>query len=337
MTYLLTGASGFVGAHILDYLLTHTTDDVVCIVRGNTRRLLHVLPKHDANRVRLVCHDLTQPFTPEVDEAIGDVDVVISAASSTDIAGSLVDAWPVYGGNVTLVARLVEWARHRDLTAFVHVSSEEIYGPAPVGYHREWESPLRPSTPYSASKVAQEALLIAGWRAWNVPLVLVNIMNQLGPMQEPGKLVPLTIRRLTRGESVVLVTGVGGEQSTRQYMHPRVVASGILYAVNAAVAGDTGNTRERLRFQWADQLPPRFHIAGTEVGNVDLAGMVADELGVDLDWVRVFADYVRPGHDLRFALDDSKLRNLGWESPSTLEQDVAETVAWYREHQEWLA
>jgi len=241
MRILLTGAPGFVGSHILDWLLSETDADIVCILRPGPapRRWQHILGRHDASRVSVVVHNLAQPVDEDTDARIGHVDAVVSLASSTDIAGSIRDPRSVFLPNVQLVANLAEWARHRELDAFVHVSSEEVYGPAPHRPHAEWD-PIRPSTHYSASKAAQEAYLIASWRSHGLPLVILNAMNQLGPMQDPSKLVPAIIRKTLAGESVPLMVDFyesqsgSGQESLRQYMHPRVLASAIL-----AVLGST--------------------------------------------------------------------------------------------------
>lgn len=330
---LLTGGSGFIGTHVLDWILSETEAHIVCVLRPGPApgRWRHILHRHDASRVSVVVHDLGYPIGDDTDGQIGDVDTVISLASSTDIAGSIRDPRSVFLPNVQLVANLVEWARHRKLDAFVHVSSEEVYGPAPHHPHAEWD-PIRPSTHYSASKAAQEAYLIASWRAHGLPLIILNAMNQLGPMQDPSKLVPAIIRKTLAGESVPLMVDFyesqsgSGQESLRQYMHPRVLASAIL----AVLSDPDRSFTPRVGF------PPRYNVAGTQIGVVGLAQMVADAMGFPLNWTPVDADHARPGHERVFALDDSKLRGLGWEPPTTLEQDVDDTVAWTLEHQEWL-
>jgi dTDP-glucose 4,6-dehydratase len=326
LTFLLTGADGFVGAHILDHLLTVTTAHVICMVRSTPRRLPLILAGHDSSRVTIVQHDLLNPI-PE--SLIGHVDVVISAASSTDIAGSIADPRRVFLPNLAAIANLAEWARLRDLEAFVQISTEEVYGPAPDEPHQEWE-PIRPSTHYSASKAAQESYLIASWRSHGLPLVILNSMNLIGPTQAPSKLIPTVLRKLLGSEPVPLVVdwyepqSGSGEESLRQYMHPRVLASAILAAIPEARPFN------------GDPFPARFNVAGTQIGNVALAHMISDVSGLPLKWVPLQADHARPGHEKVFALDDSKLRALGWEPPTSLAEDVRDTVEWMLANPEWL-
>lgn len=328
MRILVTGADGFAGAHIVDYLLEQG-HEVVCLLRKDGQhRLPTVLSKHRERRVSIVRHDLTKPIPALVDELIGDVDVVISAASSTDIAGSIRNPLDVFMPNVQIIANLAEWARHRDLAAFVQVSSEEVYGPAPHDPHREWE-PIRPSTHYSASKAAQEAYLIASWRSHGLPLILLNAMNLIGPMQEPTKLVPTIIRKVVAGEQVPLLvawdepqSGMWGE-SLRQYMHPRSIASAALHVLNDPAKNWTPNI----------EFPPRYNVAGEQVGNVALAQQIAAVLNEPLKWSPLASESSRPGHERVFALDDTKLHATGWVPPSTLAETIEETIAWYREHE----
>lgn len=332
MRILLTGADGFAGANVLDWLLSETDSEVICLLRGDgQKRLPVILRKHLHSRVPIVRHNLAQPIPASVDEQIGPVDVVVSLASSTDIAGSIKNPSGVFLPNAALVANLAEWARRRDLDAFVHVSSEEVYGPASEGHpHSEWD-PIRPSTHYSASKAAQEAYLIASWRSHGLPLVILNCMNMIGPMQDQSKLLPTILRNLIAGTPAPLLMdwydpqSGNGQESLRQYMHPRVLASAILQVVPEAA-----------RFEPRTQLPARFNVAGTQIGNVALAQMVADAAGLPLKWTPVEAEHARPGHERVFALDDSKLRSLGWQPPTTLEDDLADTVSWFLEHPEWL-
>jgi dTDP-glucose 4,6-dehydratase len=281
--------------------------------------------------IPLVRHDLTQPIPVAVSQQIGDVDAILNLASSTDIAGSIRDPRWVFHENTTMVANLAEWVQFHPVDVFVHVSTEEVYGPAPRTPHREWE-PIRPSTHYSASKAAQEAYLTASWRSHGLPLMILNSMNLFGPMQDPTKLVPTIIRKTLAGERVPLMVDVDEPQSgmwwesLRQYMHPRVLASAAV-----AVAGDPDRW-------WAPRVefPPRFNVAGTQAGVVELARLITTAMSAELDWTPVSADAARPGHERVFALDDTKLRDTGWVAPSTLEEDVTDTVTWYLEHPEWL-
>jgi dTDP-glucose 4,6-dehydratase len=323
--WLVTGADGLAGAHAIAWLLAQG-DEVVGMVRAEPRRL----PTLDLD-IQLVRHDLTQPIPSAVSQAIGTVDVILNLASSTDITRSIRDPQWVFHENTTIVANLAEWVQFHPVDAFVQVSTEEVYGPAPHQPHLEWD-PIRPSTHYSASKAAQEAYLTASWRTHGLPLVILNTMNLIGPMQDPAKLGPTIIRRTLAGEQVPLMVDYyepqsgHGQESLRQYMHPRVLASAA-----TAVADDPHRW-------WTPRVefPPRYNVAGTQAGVVELAHLITDTMGMTLNWTPVSADAARPGHERVFALDDTKLRGLGWTPPSTLEDDVHDTVTWYLGHTEWL-
>lgn len=304
--FLVTGADGFAGKHIVDWLLDSGHDVI---------RLMRSVPDDCDERTTDVIHDLTQPLDLDVE-----VDVVVSAASSTDIAGSISDPVRVFRQNVDIVANIAEWCRWKSIQAFVQVSSEEVYGPAPHGLHKEWE-PIRPSTHYSASKAAQEAYLIASWRSHGLPLVILNCMNMIGPGQDGSKLVPTILRKLRAGEPAPLLVDYYEPQSgtlsesIRQYMHPRVLASAVEHAVQFAKP-----------FTPSDVFPARFNVAGEQVGNVELAKMIADEAGLEFQWVPVEANLSRPGHERVFGLDTAKLESSGWVSPMTLAEAIREIV-----------
>lgn len=349
-TVLLTGAAGFIGSHVLRYVLDNTDWDVVCLVtfrhKGKSDRLEIALEGHDMDRVRILFHDLQGPLSPQTDAAIGPIDYVFSIASDSHVDRSLVEPVEFMQRNVAIVTNLAEWARHRDIESFIHLSTDEVYGPAPIGKaHKEWTDPIKPSNAYSASKAAQEAYLLSCWRAFDLPLIILNLMNQIGQTQDPEKFVPRVLAAAVNGTELLIHAGPDGTIGSRMYMHPKCLASAMVFAVETfnqrQVVGwpfleDSNSTKETLRYSAGGDLPFRFHVAGTEIRNDELAERVAAHADLELNWRAVDAKTSRPGHDLRYALDDSKIRRLGWTPPMTLDQAIAETVKWTMEHPEWL-
>ena len=142
---LLTGASGFVGSHVLRHILANTTWEVVCLSsfrhRGLTDRIRLAVKDYDDdfNRVKVISHDLTAPISPVLSNEIGKIDYVFNVASDSHVDRSIVEPVPFIENNVSLVCNILEWARFSDIDRFIHVSTDEVYGPAPSGYaHREW-------------------------------------------------------------------------------------------------------------------------------------------------------------------------------------------------------
>lgn len=350
-TVALSGAAGFLGSHVLKYLLDETDWNVVCLVtfrhKGKADRLDIAMEGHDPARVKVLFHDLQGPISPQTDLAIGPVDYVFSIASDSHVDRSLIEPVEFMQRNVAIITNLTEWATHRQIEAFIHLSTDEVYGPARIGQsHREWADPIKPSNAYSASKAAQEAYLFSQWRAADLPLVIMNLMNQIGQTQDPEKFVPRVLAAAVNGTELLIHAAPDGTIGSRMYMHPKCLASALVFvagyctsnpkiAYPERVAGDQC-LEESLRYSLGGELPFRFHVAGTEIRNDELALLVASHAGHDLNWRAVDAKTSRPGHDLRYALSDSKIRAFGWTPPMNLEDAVRETVEWTMEHPEWL-
>lgn len=340
---LLTGASGFVGSHLLRHLLVNTDYDIVCPVtfrhRGLSDRIrlaLDDIPQA-AKRVHVVRCDLAAPISSVTDKAFGHIDYVLNVASDSHVDRSIEQPASFISNNVALMCALLDWVRTRpEIEAIVHTSTDEVYGPAHDGYaHREWVDLQKPSNPYSASKAAQENIAFAYWRTYDLPIVLTNTMNIIGETQDTEKFFPKTLRSVMRGESMT-IHGSPSHIGSRFYLHARNQADGVLHVLRHVL----GNTRvgpESLRYSHGGTTPFRFHIVGErEIDNLSMAELIAYAAGKPL--VYQFEDFhaTRPGHDLRYALDGAKMASIGWVPPVPLEQSIQATVDWTIKHPEWL-
>lgn len=349
---LLTGAGGFVGSHALRHLLAETNWDVVCPVtfqhKGVADRIrlaMDDMPEA-AHRVTVIRHDLATPVSAVTDTAFGEIDYVLNFASESHVDRSITDPTPFILNNVALMCHLLDWVRSRaerwrPVQAFLQVSTDEVYGPAaPGSAHREWADQHLPSNPYSASKAAQEDIAYAYWRTFNVPVILTNTMNIIGETQDREKFVPLVLRRALAGEDVRVHASWSGDLGSRYYLHARNQADGVLHVLRHALqVGVDERTNEALRYDGhSGRTPFRFHIAGErEVDNVDMALMVAEAADLQLSIKVIHDDGARPGHDLRYALDGSKIIATGWRPPVPLGESLRRTVEWTLAHPEWLA
>lgn len=320
MRVLLTGASGFLGANFLRYALDTTGWEFACPAsfghRGVPERITTTVDADEMGRVDVITCDLAAPIADTTAALFDKPDLIVNFASESHIPRSLADPVPFVQNNVNAMLHLLEYARTLpNLKAFVHISTDEVYGPAAEGGHAEW-SPILPSTPYSASKAAQEALGISYWRSFGVPFVIVNTMNPIGPMQDPEKFVPMTIGKVLRGEIVQLHAGADGTVGSRVYVHALDLASAIVHVLRRAPALYPGAER-----------PDRWNVVGErDVDNRELAYLIAFELYLPLATQTMVSD--RPGHGLRYALDGSKLEATGWKPTRTIERSVAELVKW---------
>jgi dTDP-glucose 4,6-dehydratase len=325
---LLTGIAGFIGSHIVEHIQANTDWDIVGLAtfrhRGDPLRVEAFDPK----RISILHADLTAPLSHRLIETIGPIDYVINAAADSHVDRSIVEPQPFIENNVSLVISMLEYARIAKPRAFIQVSTDEVYGPAAKDYFaKEWD-PIIPSNPYSASKAAQEAIAISYWRTYGVPVVITNTMNNFGERQDTEKYIPMLISRINRGEEVT-VHGRQDEIGSRFYMHARNHADALLFLLNhiLPVQHDEGYGR-----------PDRYNVVGDrEIDNLTLAQMVADILGKPLRYRLVDFHSTRPGHDLRYALDGARLRDLGWEPPISVEDSLERTVNWTLENPAWLS
>lgn len=334
MRVLITGAGGFVGHHLYEHLLVNTDWELVLLDsfrhRGKTDRIREVMKGHRgaSQRTHVFPHDLTVPISPQLAAAMGDVGVIFNLASESHVDRSIEEPRPFVENNVALILTMLDYARQLDgLRSFIQVSTDEVYGPAPAGHaHVEWETHL-PSNPYSASKSAQESIAFSYWRTYDLPLILTNTMNIIGERQDPEKFVPMVIRSVL-AKKPVTIHGSAEAIGSRFYLHARNQADALLFLSQF--------TDVALRSEGYDR-PDRYHVVGErEVDNLEMAKMIAEFAGHDLAYEFVDFHSTRPGHDLRYALDGTKLGELGWVPPVPLEKSLERTVHWSMEHHAWL-
>jgi len=331
---LLTGASGFVGSHVLRHLLTTTDYEVVCLVsfrhRGLTDRIRLAVGGVDESytRTRVITHDLVAPVSPVLASEIGDIDYILNVASESHVDRSILEPGPFIMNNVALMTNMLDYARAYPVERFLHVSTDEVYGPAmPNQAHREWQDQYFPSNPYSASKAAQESIAFSYWRTYDIPVIVTNTMNIIGESQDPEKFVPMVIKRVLAGQVVPIHASPGGVIGSRFYLHARNQADALLFAI----AQDAPLYRDR-------SFPAKWHVVGErEVDNLEMAEMIAGYIGKPLRYELIDFHSSRPGHDLRYALDGGKIADAGWKAPLSLEESLERTIKWTLDHPEWLA
>lgn len=331
---LLTGAGGSIGCHALVHFL-HNTDWTIVATdsfrhKGLTDRIAAVLDGHPEyrSRVTVITHDLTVPFSDMMLKRIGAADYIVNVASLSDVHDSIVNPVPFVRDNVAMQLNVLELSRRIEPKMFLHVSTDEVYGPTDGEHrHAEW-SPIIPSNPYSASKASQEAICISYWRTYGVPLVTVNLMNNFGEMQNPSKFPAIVQRKVRRGEPVTIHVGPDGKPGTRWYIHSRNSADAMLFVLRNVQTSPKNQVRH---------FTERFNVVGDrQIDNLSLAEMIAGYIGKSLLHEFAPADESRPGHDAHYGLDGSKLAALGWKSPMSLEDSMRNTVRWYEDNPEWL-
>jgi dTDP-glucose 4,6-dehydratase len=335
MRVFLTGAGGFLGSHLLDYILTNTDWEVVATDsfrhKGRCDRVVAVTDGKRAERVQVITHDLVAPFSGIEVMEIGPIDLVIAMASESHVDRSINDPVPFVKNNVDVILNTLELAKKLHPEMILVMSTDEVYGPCEPGHTMPEWSPILPSNPYSASKAAQEAIAISYWRTYNLPIVLLNVMNLYGEMQDAEKFIPRVIRAVLDGDEVG-IHGEPGRIGSRHYLYAQNLASAMMFIYSNLPA-------KLFTMQGAGEdipRPDRYNIAGEQAtDNLELAEKIADIVGNDLYYTLTGWDG-RPGHDPHYSLDPSKLLALGWKAPYSFEDGLADTVAWYIENPEWL-
>ncbi len=319
---LIPGGCGFIASHFCEHILANT-DWRITVLDGLTYAgdagRLYEAGKFDKDRVRIFWHDLNAPIMDTLTRRIWPVNYIVNMASNSHIDSSIADPVPFIKNNVNIAAHMMESARWcAGLQAFVQISTDEVYGSITPGCapYKEWEA-INPSNPYSASKAAQEAIAIAYWRTYKVPLIIVNCMNAFGERQDSEKFIPKCVRAIEAGEEVVL-HGTADNIGSRYYLHARNISDAILFLLNRAVAN----------YPEADR-PDRYNVVGDHLDNLEMATKIARAMGHHtLDYRFDHNPRSRPGHDLHYGLDGSKMAALGWKAPLDLDTSLERTVKW---------
>jgi dTDP-glucose 4,6-dehydratase len=335
---LLTGAGGAIGVHVLAHIMHNTDWFVVCTDsfktehKGYHDRITRFCKDHPdwLPRIKIVVHDLNAPFTERQVREIGKIDYIINLASRSDVQNSIEDPLPFVRNNTELMLNMLEYARLNKPEVFLHFSTDEVYGSAPKdsGGHKEW-APILPSNPYSASKAAQEALAIAWWRSYGLPLIITNTMNNFGETQAPSKFPAMIQQKIEKGETIKVHAAKNGDIGTRYYIHSRNSADAILYILN--------NIKPTLHSHGEIDMPVRLNIVGDkQVSNLDMVTTISKLMGKEAKYELAYFHDDNPGHDLHYGLDGDKLKELGWTSPQSFEESMKNTIDWQKDNPEWM-
>ena len=343
MRCLVTGPDGFIGSHCVEHLLVNTDWEVLCLASwrhdGVPERLSdsdHV--KAERHRLRFFTHDLSAPISSVLRDRIGPVNYILHFAADSNVDRSISDPCGVIKNNVDVTLSVMEYARKIEPEMVIQISTDEVYGPAQPGHrHKEWE-PILPSNPYAASKAAQEAIATSYWRTYGVPVVLTNTMNNIGERQSADKFLPMIIRSILAREPIYIHAQQeeGGIRiGSRHYLHARNHASACLHLLTM---GRPSSYACPGRNPPHSDRPDRYNVVGdTEIDNLALALRVSEIMDMPLEYELVDAHSSRPGHDLRYALDGSKLAAKSWVAPVPFQDSLERCVKWYMQNKEWLS
>ncbi|HSC49705.1 MAG TPA: dTDP-glucose 4,6-dehydratase [Gaiellaceae bacterium] len=317
MRILVTGAAGFIGSNFVRFWLERHPDDHVVAYdlltyAGNRESLADV-----EERIVFVEGDIADPEVAEQTLREEEVETVVNFAAESHNSLAVVDPGRFFRTNVIGTQTLLEAARRAGtVTRFHHVSTCEVYGDLPLDSDDVFteETPYRPRTPYNASKAGADHAVRAYFETYELPVTITNCSNNYGPYQFPEKVIPLFATNALDDKPLPLYASTANK---REWLHVLDHCRAIELVLERGVPGETYNVG-----------------SGVEKSIEDIANAVLEHTGKPESLKTIVPD--RPGHDRRYLLDSTKIREeLGWRDEIAWEDGIAETVRWYAQNREW--
>lgn len=346
-TYLVTGGVGFIGSNFIKYLLKkYENIRIICLDKltyaGNLANIKDEL-KNYKQKLKFIKGDICNEELVEYIFDNWDIKYVVNFAAESHVDRSIKNADVFLKTNVLGVQILLKIAKEKweleeqryiDGVKFLQVSTDEVYGSlGKDGYFTE-DTPLKPNSPYSASKASADLLVRSFNKTYNFPAVITRCSNNYGPYQFPEKLIPLMINNILNGEKLPVY---GDGKNVRDWLHVKDHCRAIDMVLKKGKIGEVyniGGNNERTNIYIVERLIKEIkellkqnnsyqQIAATNLDNINnnLITFVKDRLG----------------HDRRYAIDPSKIKKeIGWEPTITFEEGIKETIKWYLNNQDWL-
>lgn len=327
MRILVTGGAGFIGSHLIDYMIENTTWDIVCIDKltyaskgWNRLEKLGLTSGFYRDRLKLLTWDLSNVLSTGLIGELGDINIIIHMAAETHVDKSIKEPEDTIKNNVLSTINLLEYARTlKNLKIFQYFSTDEVFGPAPIGISYKENDRHNPTNPYSASKSASENICLSYSNTYGIPLIITNLMNAYGIMQHVEKFIPLIMSKILKGEKIQIHTSSNGIPGSRFYIHTKNIVKAIMFILENGVCGE------------------KYNIPGqAEVDNLSLAKKIANILGKNMDYELISTCVTRPGHDNRYSLDGTKLFNMGFTFDNDFDSLLEEVVSWTLNNPEWI-
>ncbi len=314
MKILVTGGLGFVGSNFCRHMITkHSDCEIVNIDKiGIGANPANLQDLENEDRYNFIKGDICD--SQLVSRTIKQVDVVVNIAAETHVDRSIAEPAAFIQNNTLGTFTILEDIRKNNHTArFVQVSTDEVYGEIKEGAFKETDM-LKPSNPYSASKAASDHFALAYYKTYSLDVTVTRCTNNYGPYQFPEKLIPKTIIRALKNLSIPIY---GSGKNIRDWIYVQDHCEAIDFVLERGKPGEIYNIS-----------------AGNELSNTQIATKILNLLNKSEDSITFVED--RPGHDIRYSLDSSKIRSkLGWKPKTPFEEALEATVDWYQRNEWW--
>jgi len=309
---LVTGGAGFIGSNFIHYILNKYDDyEIVNFDKltyaGNLENLDDI---QDDKRYRFIRGDICD--REAVAAAIKDADIVINFAAESHVDRSIEDPGSFIQTDVFGTFVLLEASRNNEVSLYVQISTDEVYGSIENGSFKETD-PLKPNSPYSASKAGADMIVRSFNKTYGLPIIITRSSNNFGPNQYPEKVIPLFVTNLIDDIPVPLY---GDGMNVRDWIYIEDNCAGIDFAIHKGEPGEIYNIG-----------------GGNERPNIWITRKILEIMGKPESMIKYVKD--RPGHDRRYSVNYDKLKSLGWNPKYDFESALERTVMWYQQNEKW--
>lgn len=313
MKYFITGGAGFIGSNFVDFLLTDAegVSKVTIFDKFTYASNIKNLNEYRKDtRLEIIRGDICD--SNALNKALPGHDVVVNFAAESHVDRSIVSASPFTHSNVLGAQNVLESSKVHDIGVLLHVSTDEVYGSLTTGLANE-ESRLLPNSPYAASKASADLFARSYAVTHDLDVRVTRCCNNFGRFQYPEKFIPLIVKNLSDKRRVPIY---GTGNNVREWIHVLDHCRAIQMVINRGIKGEIYNIG-----------------SGVELSNNALVHMIVEIMDADMDLLEYVED--RKGHDFRYSLDSSKIKNLGFSYENNFVDRLKETIYWYLKNPNW--